>query len=36
MKQRRVAKNEARFSIASESMKPSYLRRKTEQGKREL
>ena len=36
MKERRVAKNEARFSIASESMKPSYLRRKTEQGKREL
>ena len=36
MKQRRVAKNEARFSIESESMKPSYLRRKTEQGKREL
>ena len=36
MKQRRVAKNELRFSIASESMKPSYLRRKTEQGKREL
>jgi Ca-activated chloride channel family protein len=36
MKQRRVAKNEARFSIASESMKPSYLRRKTEQGRREL
>ena len=36
MKQRRVAKNEARFSIASESMKPSYLRRKTEQGKQEL
>ena len=36
MKQRRVAKNEVRFSIASESMKPSYLRRKTEQGKREL
>ena len=36
MKQRRVAKNEARYSIASESMKPSYLRRKTEQGKREL
>ena len=36
MKQRRVAKNEARFSIASESMKPSYLRRKTEQGKREI
>ncbi|MDA9943234.1 VWA domain-containing protein [Paracoccaceae bacterium] len=36
MKQRRVAKNELRFSIASETMKPSYLRRKTEQGKREL
>ena len=36
MKQRRVAKNELRFSIETESMKPSYLRRKTEQGKREL
>ena len=36
MKQRRVAKNEVRFSIETESMKPSYLRRKTEQGKREL
>ena len=36
MKQRRVAKNELRFSVETESMKPSYLRRKTEQGKREL
>ena len=36
MKQRRIAKNEVRFGIASESMKPSYLRRKTEQGKREI
>ena len=34
MKQRRVAMNEVRFSDASEAMQPSYLRRKTEQGKR--
>ena len=34
MKQRRVAMNEVRFSVASEAMQPSYLRRKTEQGKR--
>jgi len=34
MKQRRVAMNEVRFSPDSEAMQPSYLRRKTEQGKR--
>jgi hypothetical protein len=36
MKQRRVAKDELRFGVASEAMKPSYLRRKSEQGKREI
>jgi len=36
MKQRSVAKNEEIFSSRSESGRPSYLRRKMEQGKREL
>ena len=36
MKQRRVARNEMPFGIASEASAPSYLRRKTEQGKREF
>ena len=38
MKQRYVAREEARFDIASSSMpsQPSYLRRKIEEGKREL
>ena len=36
MKQRSVAKNEEIFSSRSEYGRPSYLRRKMEQGKREL
>ena len=38
MKQRYVAREEARFDMASRSMpsQPSYLRRKIEEGKREL